>query len=427
MKVLYAVRMFSGLQSSIKAGRWQPTGVPTIYKMIEALDRGFDRPVFVLACKDIYVDWPERRDRTIRLDGLRHPVLVLAGRRRFPSWVQVAAGPLRELAHAWTIARLWRRERPDLVYLDHANIFVAGWLALTTPARLVFRVMGVYPVMRAALEGAGLGRTLLRWCYRRRFALVVCSQDGSGVEPWLKRALRPDVPRVVFLNGLDATPAPAPEARLSVLPADRTVVMFLGKLEREKGALEFADGFLKAWRQDPRGLHALVVGSGAHAGPLRERFVAADAAEALTLIDRLPHEQVMAALARADIYVSLNRLGNLSNANLEAMMSGRAMIFPHAQPEPGIDVITEQLVPDSAAIRIAATDDRDGLAAAILRLHRAPEERRRLGAAVAAAARGFVMSWEQRIGRELDLLRRVADARDIGSAVEAGRTPESVR
>jgi glycosyltransferase involved in cell wall biosynthesis len=427
MKILYAVRMFSGLQTSLAAGSWRPTGVPTIYKMIETLDRGADAPVFVLACKDNYADRPERHDRRLKLDGLRHPVTVLAGRHRFPRWLQPLGGPLRELAHAWTIGRIWRRERPDLVYLDHANVFVAGWLALTTRARIVFRVMGVYPVMRAALDGGGLGRRLLRWCYRRRYALVVCTQDGSGVEPWLGRALRPDVPRVVLLNGLDAAPVAMPDARLAALPDDRTIVMFLGKLEREKGALEFADGFLKAWCEDRRGLHALVIGSGARTAPLSEKFAAAGAVDALTRIDRLPHEQVMAALARADIYVSLNRLGNLSNANLEAMVSGKAMIFPRAQPGPEIDVVTERLVPPDAALRIAGTDDTEGLAAAILRLHRAPDERRRLGTAVAAAARGFVASWDQRIGRELDLLHRVAEARDLGNAIENLRTMESAR
>ncbi|MGE5147508.1 MAG: glycosyltransferase [Candidatus Eiseniibacteriota bacterium] len=427
MKILYVVRLFSGLQTSLATGQWQPTGVPTIYKMIEALDRGPDAPVFVFACKDDNVTWPERRDSVRTLAGLRHPVLVLAGRRRFPRWLAPLGGPLRELAHALIVARLGRRERPDLVYLDHANVFVAGWLALTTRARIVFRVMGVYPVMRAALDGGRLGLRLLRWCYRRRFALVVCTQDGSGVEPWLARGLRPDVPRIVLLNGLDADSPLTPTAPPAALPADCTVVLFLGKLERAKGALAFAEGFLKAWRQDPSRLHALVIGTGSEAAALEARFGEAGAAEALTLIERLPHGQVMAAMARADIYVSLNRLGNLSNANLEAMASGKAMIFPRAQAGPGIDVVTDQLVPHDAALRIDSADDADGLAAAIMSLHRAPDERRRLGAAIAAATRGFVMSWDQRIGRELDLLRRVAEARDLGSAVETSRTAESVR
>ena len=39
LKVLYICRVFSGLAKSMKEKRWQPTGVPTIYKMIEKIDK----------------------------------------------------------------------------------------------------------------------------------------------------------------------------------------------------------------------------------------------------------------------------------------------------------------------------------------------------------------------------------------------------
>ena len=38
LKVLY-ICSISGLAKSIKEKRWQPTGVPTIYKMIEKIDK----------------------------------------------------------------------------------------------------------------------------------------------------------------------------------------------------------------------------------------------------------------------------------------------------------------------------------------------------------------------------------------------------
>jgi glycosyltransferase involved in cell wall biosynthesis len=198
-------------------------------------------------------------------------------------------------------------------------------------------------------------------------------------------------------------------------------VLFLGKLDPAKGPVEFADGFLEAWRADPDRLHALVIGTGSEAGTVRARFAAAGATSALTMIDRLPHEQVMAELKRADIYVSLNRLGNLSNANLEAMQCGKAMVVPCAQPALGIDVATERLLPPESALRIAGTDDVAGLAAAILRLHRDPGERTRRGLTAAAAARTFLESWDRRIEREVELLRQVADAKLRG--VATGRTP----
>ena len=39
MRLLYVVRLFSGLEDGLCEGVWRPRGVPTIYRMIEALDR----------------------------------------------------------------------------------------------------------------------------------------------------------------------------------------------------------------------------------------------------------------------------------------------------------------------------------------------------------------------------------------------------
>ena len=158
MKILYAVRLFSGLQAAMDERRWRPTGVPTIFKMIEALDRGPDRPVFVLACKDGTSHWRETRDVELAVEGLEHPVRVLAGRRRLPMSLP-GRGLALELIHAWRIWRIARRERPELVYLDHANVVAAAFLTCLLSIPVVFRVMGVYPVMREALRRGGLKRS----------------------------------------------------------------------------------------------------------------------------------------------------------------------------------------------------------------------------------------------------------------------------
>jgi glycosyltransferase involved in cell wall biosynthesis len=277
--------------------------------------------------------------------------------------------------------------------------------------------MGVYPVMRAALDGGGVRGRIMRWCYRRPYALVICTQDGSGAEPWLARALRPDVPRIVLINGIDEPKAAAEQdPRIAAIPADRTTVMFLGKLENGKGALEFATGFLRARAQASDRLHALVVGTGSLTESLRDQFAVAGASESLTLIERLPHPQVAAALARADIYVSLNRFGNLSNANLEAMRAGKAMIVPKAQPAIGVDVATDKLISQDSILRIESSDDVAGLADAILRLAADPVERLRRGKRVREETGGIAGSWDRRIALELDLLHRVARAEALPDA-----------
>ena len=37
IKVLFETRLFSGLKSNAKSGKWTPTGGPTIYKIIERI------------------------------------------------------------------------------------------------------------------------------------------------------------------------------------------------------------------------------------------------------------------------------------------------------------------------------------------------------------------------------------------------------
>jgi glycosyltransferase involved in cell wall biosynthesis len=425
LRILYSVRLFSGLDHPVQVGRWEPTGVPTIFKVMEALDQGPHALHFVLSAPDGTSPWIKGEDVTLTLEGLRTPIDVLAGQAAIPRLFGRLRSALRDLRQAWAVVRMARREKPDVIYLDHANVWAAGVLGRMMPGKVLFRVMGVYPVMRRALDAPSLKLRALRWCYRAPFGLVVCSQDGSGVEGWLDRALRPEVPRVRVINGVD----PLPEASGSVhpaleaLPQDKTVVLSVGKLEKAKGADCFVEAFLKAWAQDPTQLHALVVGTGSLDQALQQRVAEAGASEAVTFIPRLPFAQVAEARRRSDIYVSLNRLGNLSNANLEAMLLGQCMVFPQAQPESGIDVATDGLIPADAVARIPHAGDTDALAAVLLALHRDPAERQRMGAAIRQAAEGFLGSWERRIGWELSLIERLGRGELTGVAPNAISAP----
>lgn len=411
MRVLYVARLFSGLESSLARGEWAPTGVPTIYKLIERLDKQAAALRVVLAQKDGHTTWAHARPRDVEMSGLRARVRVLPGAARFAPLPRFLAAALRELAHLAAIVRAVAAFRPDLVYVDHGNVWQGGLLARFWRVPVVFRVMGVYPFMRAALDGAGPAGALARWLYRSPFAAVVCTQDGSGAERWLDRALDPAVPRALLLNGIDPPPAAGRvPAELANLSAQAVVVASVGKLEPEKGALPFIRAFLEAAGREPR-LHALVVGTGSERDAVAALVARAGAAARVTMVDRLAHADVMAALGRADIYVSLNRLGNLSNANLEAMRTGIATIIPRAQPDTGIDVATDALFPPDALWRIDGTDDREGLVAALLALAADPAGRARRAALVRAAAERFAWTWQARLDAECAILEAVAARR----------------
>jgi len=269
--------------------------------------------------------------------------------------------------------------------------------------------MGIHGAMRAALVENRLVYKLLKWCYRAPFAAVVCTQDGTGVESWLARALDSKVPVRILVNGLDFEPPSDPAWAPIPVPLEHTSVMFLGKLEHDKGIKPFVEAMISAIKARPDGLHAIVVGEGSQRESQIARVAAAGLSDNFTFIERLPHPQVASALRQADIYVSLNRLGNLSNANLEAMCTGCCMIIPRAQPEIGVDVATEEILPPDAALRIASADDVDGLAQAILHLSDAPQERQALGEKAAEAARRHIVTWDERVNTEIQLLREIAE------------------
>jgi glycosyltransferase involved in cell wall biosynthesis len=419
MRVFYCTRLFSGLEASVRSGVWSPTGVPTIYKMIERLDRE-DDVTLVLSCKDGNVRWDKSESITLAFKGLRTPARVLAGRARLPAFLSRGRGALLELIQLAEILKLVKRTRPDICYFDHANIIAAAVTATLFRIPVVFRAMGVYPVMREALTGQRLALRILRWCYRRRFALVVCSQDGSGVEPWLSAALDPKVPREVLLNGFDRDSIAGAENEKKANDGKVSVV-FLGKLEPEKGALEFARAFVDARKRLPDQLRAIMVGTGRLKEPVETVFKDGNAKGDLALHERLPHREVAEILGKSDIYVSLNYLGNLSNANLEAMSAGACMVIPQPQPALGIDVATRAILPDDAAFRIPSAADTGALTDALVSLAQDPQRRSRLSIAAAAAAKRNIPTWHDRIEREYRMLQSIAQTQSEASRCGASR------
>ncbi|MCH7931276.1 MAG: glycosyltransferase family 4 protein [Proteobacteria bacterium] len=409
MRILYVVRLFSGLEDGLLERRWRPRGVPTIYRMIEALDHSAHDVRFVFTCKDSGSAWPHGAHASFAVEGLSRPVTVLAGGNALPGWLGRSRGYLRELRQAWPIWQLHREFRPDVMYFDRVNIYQAALAAYLTRTPVVWRVMGVPPAMHGVLKARDPVARITRRAYRAPFAMVICSRDGSGGEAWMARALAPATRRVMMLNGVDVDPDlsldPAIEA---ALPAAPTKVLFVARLVENKGCMAFMEGFLNALAEDADGLHAVIAGDGPYREPMRAAAAERGALDRVSFLGQLPHRQVIALQQRCNIYVSLNPMGNLTNANLEAMKAGACMVIPASRPECGIDTDTDDLAPESAVMRIASADDAEGLSRSLLALHRDPAERRRRSEAIAALARRLVPSWKERIDREIDLLEEVA-------------------
>lgn len=404
MRILYIVRLFSGLEASVKERRWRPTGVPTIYRVLEKLSVATTLDVVLAAKSD--KAWPCSGATAVEIDGLDARVCVLGApsiARHLPRKLAVAA---REIGQILSILRRAWRSDADMIYIDHGNVLAAALLARFGRRPVVLRLMGVYPAMRAALNGRRPAHQALRWAYRTRYAHIVMTQDGSGVERWIDSALHPETPVSVWLNGID--PAFRAPARSTGLKTPITVC-FVGKLEWGKGADRFVEAMLRVRAARPGQCRATLIG----AGPLKSKIEAmisgAEAEADIQLIERLPHAEVAAALRDAEIYVSLNRFGNLSNANLEAFSAGAATIMPDSQLASGVDVVTDTLIPKNAVTRVPSTDDVAAIADTIIALVDAPERARSQGEALRRFAADAIPAWDARVDQEIALLYAIAD------------------
>ena len=111
-------------------------------------------------------------------------------------------------------------------------------------------------------------------------------------------------------------------------------------------------------------------------------------------------------LKYTDIYVSLNRAGNLSNANLEAIAAGCCIIIPESQKINSIDVFTDQLLPEDSVYRIKNSDDIEGLVSLTNKLlsneKKILEKKKGLN-----KVKNSLKTWDQRINYEIKLLKEV--------------------
>jgi glycosyltransferase involved in cell wall biosynthesis len=400
-------RLFSGLADGLAEEAWRPHGVPAIYRLLEALAaRENVELLTVFANKD------DNGGRFARGSEFETPplgrVVILPWAPRH--WLAALGldGKLREASHLLRCFWLWLCFRPHLVYATNANFPVAALFARLGLSRVILRLLGLHPDQYKVAESEW---GLQRWLYHAPFDHVVCSLDGSGVDYYLPRLIAPKTPRSVLLNGVD-TQLPDGEAMARIEKSHGKdgllIILFIGRLEWNKGCREFVEGVLELLSRRPQSLRAVLVGEGSLHDELAVRIAAARAEDQIMLAGGVPHGEVAAWLARAGVYVSLNHLGNLSNANLEAIAAGKCMIILDADPQTHTDTETARLIPEDAALRIGREEMAENLARALESLLDEPGKINSYATAAERLGRELLQPWDKRMEKEIDLICHLA-------------------
>lgn len=287
--------------------------------------------------------------------------------------------PLVALALRRLVAERLRAERYDVVHAHWLvpNAVLVDDLPRLHGAGLVVSLHGsdVFVAERHAWLGPAVRR-----CLKRSAAVTACSGDlhrrvlRLGAAPERVRT----VPYGVDLDRFRPDAARARmRARLGAAPG-KLLVLAVGRLVEKKGFRYLIDAAART-----EGVHVAVAGEGDLGPELARRAEASGAS--VHFAGALEREDVEAALASADVVAvpsvvdAAGNVDGLPNVLLEALASGRAVVASRVAGIPDV-------VSDGENGLLVSPGDPEALAAALGRLARDPEERRRLGEAAREAA-----------------------------------------
>ena len=349
MKILYISRLFTGLEQVIVEEKWIPTGVPTIYKIIEELNERSELQL-ILNRKIGYYRNKHLKKTKIKLDRFKKPIIVY-------DYIQFNFSPsffnklLTEIYQSFLHIYQFLKIRPDIVYIDNSNIVSAAILSRVSNVPVIFRVMGVYPVMKNYLKKNNLISKLYLKLYNSPFNTVIGTEDGSGTKEWMKRVINKKSNQHTLINGVKKE-----KLNLFSNKNKKFKICFIGKLEKAKGADVFFSSALK-FISDSKNVQFIMVGSGSLYNGISHEIQQKKLENEFKLIRHLEHNDIYKLLDEIDLYVSLNKYGSLSNVNLEAISMNKAMVILNSDKKTETDLFVDKFIPKNAVIRI----DRDNI------------------------------------------------------------------
>ena len=299
------------------------------------------------------------------------PVTILTRRSR-GRWKDMifAAGV------AWSI---WRgRKRYDVVYFLMQGLHLAAGLPVAhfLGKATVMKIAGstVIPLMRRSRAG----RWELKWLQDWKVPVMVLNEgmmDEAIADGFLREQL------VWMPNPVDVDifrPAGVAETaewrRRHGIRGDADVVIYVGRLSREKGLTGLLKGFAVASRKAP-GAMLLLVGDGAMRGELEALAEELKLRpEQIRFIGRVPVNEVPFWLGASDVYALTSPNEGFPCALLEAMSAGLASVVS-AIPA------NLQLVEQGVHGLTVPWDDSQAIGEAFLRLFGDPESRAKMGEA----------------------------------------------
>ncbi len=269
------------------------------------------------------------------------------------------------------------------------------------------RVLGVCSFLRSLPTSKRIVHKIYKKAFKAKFAAVIGTQDGSGVEYWFEKVLDKKIERFTILNGVDAgsikNNLKNKYTMLRKSSINEKIILFVGRLEEYKGINTFLNAVLKLLIVNTKPCKVLIVGDGSLFNEVKNKIDQSKFKKNFILLKNIPHKNILQLHLLSDIYVSTNRDGNLSNANLEAISSNDCMVIPFPNIKEKIDIKTSSLLKDS--VIYYENESIDDLESKLQFLLLNPKHITKMKKQIKKIKTRFLKTWDQRIKEELEILK----------------------
>ncbi len=328
-KIFFILRLMSGFRSSFEKEIWEPQGTPTIYKLIEGLEKE-------KIIKEYYfIDDENLNKKKVSFKNINLEVNII--KKIF--FIKKLNFYINSALHFIIISLRILRSKPDLIYVDRGNIFIAGLITRLLRYKVVLRVMGIPPSLQNLEKEKGFFSSVLRWAYKSKFKWVLFTEEGSNPRAWSKVNLRKSVDKDFWMNGVDN---PIHE---KLKKKNRIDILFVSRLTDEKGCMKLLETIKQLSKKKLKKDWLLnIIGDGDKEEEMIDFVKKHKLNDKVKFHGKIDHKNMYKFYNIGDVYVSLNLQGNMSNSNLEALNYNLNCIFL-GKSDGKVDVLTEKLFP----------------------------------------------------------------------------------
>ena len=381
--------------------------MPAVYKLIEILnEKGINTDVIFIS--------RDEKDDIRKYHKLKFNQLNNINFFIFPFYKPLIPGlTYLKIRHIINAFWLLSKNKYDLIYCDRVNVEYGG-LFSRLGYKVLLRLHGVAYLYENLKPFKKYGIPSMEYFlgYRAPFKAVLCTKDGSPGYHFINKFMRNSLKTNLMLSGADIDKNSKAifdiKEKYNLGPKIK-IIMTTGRLSFDKAPDLFIKSMIQLNRLN-KNYFAVLIGDGPMRQDLENSVKKAGLENKIIFFGRLDHSLILPILRQADIFVSLNMCGNLSNAVLEAIHAEKCIITLDHFAETKRDEHAKIKEVREALILIDRNMIIEKLPSKINELINNTYLIDQKSKAVKTLGEKYLISWEERINNEIDFIEDIIKA-----------------